>query len=111
MEYCQAVVLSVTDEVGVRTIVDSLLESSRSDNAALRRSATALLCAFCGQTRANYTQHVPQLLRGIIHLYADSDQGVLVMSCEALAAVFKVFVTLVFIFFVAISYCSLLLTS
>ncbi|KAJ1530782.1 hypothetical protein ONE63_005633 [Megalurothrips usitatus] len=89
MEYCQAVVLSVTDEVGVRTIVDSLLESSRSENAACRRSATALLCAFCGQTRANYTQHVPQLLRGIIHLYADTDQGVLVMSCEALAAVFK----------------------
>lgn len=89
MEYCQAVVLSVTDEVGVRTIVDSLLESSRSENAACRRSATALLCAFCGQTRANYTQHVPQLLRGIIHLYADSDQGVLVMSCEALTAVFK----------------------
>ncbi|KAE8739724.1 hypothetical protein FOCC_FOCC014768 [Frankliniella occidentalis] len=89
MEYCQAVVLSVSDEVGVRTIVDSLLESSRSEKADLRRSATALLCAFCGQTRANYTQHVPQLLRGIIHLYADSDHGVLVMSCEALAAVFK----------------------
>ena len=89
LEYCQAVVLSVTDEVGVRTIMDHLLESSRSENVNVRRSAAALLCAFCSQTRANYSQHVPALLRGLIHLFTDSDRGVLQMSWEALSSVTK----------------------
>lgn len=89
LEYCQAVVLSVTDEAGVRTIMDQLMENTRSDQVELRKSATTLLCAFCANTRADYSQYVPQLLRGLIHLFTDTDGEVLMMSWEALSAVTK----------------------
>lgn len=89
LEYCQAVVLSVTDEAGVRTLMDLLMEATRSDKVEVRRSAATLLCAFCSHTRADYSQYVPQLLRGLIHLFTDQDKEVLQMSWEALNAVSK----------------------
>lgn len=85
--------LSVTDEVGMRTVVDTLLESTRNENADQRRAAATLLCAFCANSKAQYTNHVPQLLRGLIHLCTDSDRDVLHMSWEALNATTKVGVT------------------
>uniref|UniRef100_A0A6P7FRK7 EIF-2-alpha kinase activator GCN1-like n=1 Tax=Diabrotica virgifera virgifera TaxID=50390 RepID=A0A6P7FRK7_DIAVI len=90
MEYCQAVVLSVVDEVGIRTVIDTLLENTRNENADQRRAAATLLCGFCANSKAQYTSHVPQLLRGLIHLCIDSDREVLQMSWEALNAVTKV---------------------
>lgn len=89
LEFCQSVVLSVVDEVGVRTIIDTMLENSRNENADQRRAAAILLCAFCANSKAQYTAHVPQLLRGLIHLCTDSDKDVLQMSWEALTAVTK----------------------
>ncbi|XP_076236761.1 lethal (3) 80Fj [Calliopsis andreniformis] len=89
LEYCQAVILSVTDEVGVRTVMDQLMEATRADDPSRRRSAATLLCAFCRDTRADYSQYVPQLLRGLIHLFTDDDKDVLQMSWEALTAVTK----------------------
>ncbi|KMQ96025.1 translational activator gcn1 [Lasius niger] len=89
LEYCQAVVLSVTDEVGVRTVMDQLMEATRAEDLSKRRSAATLLCAFCRDTRADYSQYVPQLLRGLIHLFTDEDRDVLQMSWEALTAVTK----------------------
>ncbi|KAL1132575.1 hypothetical protein AAG570_010527, partial [Ranatra chinensis] len=89
LEYCQTVVLSVSDEVGIRAIVDHLLEVGRCEKVESRRAAATLLCAFCTHTRADYSQHVPQLLRGLIHLFTDTDQTVLQMSWDALSAVTK----------------------
>jgi len=88
-EYCQAVILSVHDDVGIRTIMDQLMEGTRSDNINARKSATTLLCGFCANTKADYSQYVPQLLRGLIHLFTDEDNEVLTMSWEALSAVTK----------------------
>lgn len=82
--------LSVVDEVGIRAIMDQLMEVTRSDKVETRRAAVTLLCAFCSHTRADYSQYVPQLLRGLIHLFTDSDREVLQMSWEALNAVTKV---------------------
>lgn len=90
LEYCQAVILSVTDESGVRTVMDQLMDATKSDNIAKRRSAATLLCVFCRDTKADYSQYVPQLLRGLIHLFTDEDKDVLQMSWEALYAVTKV---------------------
>lgn len=90
LEYCQAVVLSVTEDAGVRAIMDQLMEVARSDDVGLRRAACTLLCAFCSHTKADYSQYVPQLLRGLIHLLIDSDPQVLQISWEALNAVTKV---------------------
>ncbi|XP_057670075.1 eIF-2-alpha kinase activator GCN1 [Diorhabda carinulata] len=89
LEYCQAVVLSVVDEVGIRTVIDTLLENTRNENADQRRAAATLLCGFCANSKAQYISYVPQLLRGLIHLGIDSDKEVLQMSWEALNAVTK----------------------
>uniref|UniRef100_A0A1B6CCQ0 TOG domain-containing protein n=1 Tax=Clastoptera arizonana TaxID=38151 RepID=A0A1B6CCQ0_9HEMI len=89
LEYCQTVVLSVVDEVGIRAIMDQLMEVTKSEKVETRRAAVTLLCAFCSNTRADYKQYVPQLLRGLIHLFTDTDREVLQMSWEALYAVSK----------------------
>lgn len=89
LEYCRGVVLSVSDEAGVRAVMDALLEGSRSPNAPQRRAAATLLAAFCSHTRADYKHYIPQLLRGLIHLFGDSDNDVLLMAWEALQAVTK----------------------
>jgi hypothetical protein len=70
--------------------MDQLMESTRSDKLEVRRSAVTLLCAFCRHTHADYSQYVPQLLRGLIHLFTDSNPDVLQMAWEALSAVTKV---------------------
>lgn len=88
-EYCQAVVLSVSDEVGIRIIMDILMDSTKSDDINTRRSAAILLCAFCTHSPGDYSQYVPQLLRGLLRLLADNDKDVLIRSWEALSAVTK----------------------
>uniref|UniRef100_A0A1S4L777 TOG domain-containing protein n=1 Tax=Ixodes scapularis TaxID=6945 RepID=A0A1S4L777_IXOSC len=87
LEYCQAVVLSVGDEAGVRTVVEQLLEGARQRSQ--RRGAVALLCAFCSHTKAPLGPHVPQLLRELLRLFTDTDRHVLQLAGEALAAVTK----------------------
>ncbi|CAN8015116.1 unnamed protein product [Ixodes persulcatus] len=87
LEYCQAVVLSVVDEAGVRTVVEQLLEGARQRGQ--RRGAVALLCAFCSHTKAPLGPHVPQLLRELLRLFTDTDRHVLQLAGEALAAVTK----------------------
>ncbi|XP_011307361.1 translational activator GCN1 [Fopius arisanus] len=89
LEYCQTVVLSITDEAGVRTVMDQLMEATKSEDVSRRRGAATLLCAFCRDSRADYSQYVPQLLRGLIHLFTDDDKEVLQKSWEALSAVTK----------------------
>jgi len=83
LEYCRAVVLSVTDEVDVRTVMDQLMEAARAKDLSKGRSAATLLCVFCRDTRADCSQYEPQLLRGLIHLFTDEDRDVLQMSWKA----------------------------
>uniref|UniRef100_A0A2R5LKZ7 Putative translational activator gcn1 pediculus us corporis translational activator gcn1 n=1 Tax=Ornithodoros turicata TaxID=34597 RepID=A0A2R5LKZ7_9ACAR len=87
LEYCQEVVLSVSEEAGVRCLVDQLLEGARQQST--RRAAVALLCAFCSHTKADLGPHVQQILRDLLLLFTDSDPHVLQLSAEALAAVTK----------------------
>ena len=75
--YCQSVILSVTEPAGVRVVIDELLEATRAGSVPRRRAAAALLASFCGQTRADYEQHVSQLLRGLTHLFIDQDDKLL----------------------------------
>uniref|UniRef100_A0AAG5CZ96 TOG domain-containing protein n=1 Tax=Anopheles atroparvus TaxID=41427 RepID=A0AAG5CZ96_ANOAO len=89
LEYCQAVILSVSDEVGIRTIMDTVMESTKSDTLDTRKAAATLLCAFCTHSPGDYSQYVPQLLRGLLRLLADGDRDVLQRSWDALSAVTK----------------------
>ncbi|XP_053693190.1 eIF-2-alpha kinase activator GCN1 [Sabethes cyaneus] len=89
LEYCQAVILSVSDEVGIRTIMDTVMESTKSENPETRKAAATLLCAFCTHSPGDYSQYVPQLLRGLLRLLADSDRDILQRAWDALNAVTK----------------------
>lgn len=89
LEYCQTVVLSVSDDAGIRTIMDTLMASAKSDNISTRKSSASLLSAFCIHTPGNYSQYVPQLLRCLLRLLADNDRDILQRSWEALNAVVK----------------------
>lgn len=83
-------ILSVVDDVGIRTVIDTMLQNTKTENADQRRAAATLLCAFCANSKAQYAAHVPQLLRGLIYLMTDSDRDVLQRAWEALNAVTKV---------------------
>ncbi|KAH1001345.1 eIF-2-alpha kinase activator GCN1-like isoform X2 [Dendroctonus ponderosae] len=89
LEYCQAVILSVVDDVGIRTVIDTMLQNTKTEDADQRRAAATLLCAFCANSKAQYAAHVPQLLRGLIFLMTDNDRDVLQRAWEALNAVTK----------------------
>ncbi|XP_034131444.1 eIF-2-alpha kinase activator GCN1 [Drosophila guanche] len=89
LDYCQTVILSVTDEVGIRTIMDTLLISANSDDLCTRKSSASLLSAFCIHSPGDYSQYIPQLLRCLLRLMADHDKDILQKSWEALNAVIK----------------------
>ncbi|GFU29456.1 eIF-2-alpha kinase activator GCN1 [Nephila pilipes] len=89
LEYCQTVVLAATDDLGVRTIIDHLLEATRSEDPLRRHAAVALLLAYCCQRKVDISQHVPQLIRGLIRMFTDHDKKILQISWEALNAVTK----------------------
>lgn len=76
LDYCQAVILSVSDEGGIRIVVDTLLEAAKSDHLETKKAAAQLLCAFCTHSPGDYSQYVPQLLRGLLKLLADQDRDV-----------------------------------
>lgn len=62
----------------------------RNKNTKTSRSAVALLLAFCSNTRANYTDYAPQLIRGLIQLLVSPDDQTLHNAWDALSAVTKV---------------------
>ncbi|KAB7504018.1 eIF-2-alpha kinase activator GCN1 [Armadillidium nasatum] len=87
--HCQEVILAVNDDMGVNTIVDEFLTYSKSKNTETSRAAVSLLYAFCSNTRADYSDYAPQLIRGLIQLLVSSDQVTLQTAWEALNAVTK----------------------
>ncbi|XP_029194337.2 eIF-2-alpha kinase activator GCN1-like [Acropora millepora] len=89
LEGASSLVLSVEDDVGIRTIVDELMSTSKHPEAGMRRASISLLYTFCEKTDADYSQFIPTLFRGIIYLMNDSDELVVDMSWNALNAVTK----------------------
>ncbi|CAH0604472.1 unnamed protein product [Chrysodeixis includens] len=86
LDHCRDALLPVVDPPGVRSIIDTLLETIRTSEGDKHCAAASLLCAFVSHTRADLTPHVPQLIRGLILLFADDDHDVLLMAWEALSA-------------------------
>lgn len=88
-EYCQLVVLAVSDDAGIRTVIDTLMETSKSNQLEMRKAAATLLCAFCSNCSGDYSTYIAQLLNGLMRLLAEQDKEILVRSWEALNAVTK----------------------
>lgn len=89
LEYCRNVVLSVEDEVGVRTIMEELLNAARSDEPATCRASVNILQSFCENTKVDFSEFLPQLYRGLIGLFVRPEQEVLLASWECLNAITK----------------------
>jgi hypothetical protein len=88
LEYCQSVILAVNDDIGVRTIVDYLLDGSKSTDVNVRRAAVMLITAYSQQAR-NITPYVSQLLRGLIFLFTVKNESVLSVVWEAINSITK----------------------
>ncbi|XP_068678677.1 stalled ribosome sensor GCN1-like [Montipora foliosa] len=89
LEGASSLVLCVGDDVGVRTIMDELMATSKHSTAGMRRASISLLYIFCERTKADYSQFIPSLFRVIIQLMNDSDELVVDISWNALNAVTK----------------------
>ena len=90
VEYCQSVVHSISDDLGVRTVIEELMSASTHQKAASRCAAVLVLQAFCDQTRTDYAEYIPSLFRGLMRLLTDQDSRVVASSWDCLSAVTKV---------------------
>ncbi|KAK1156554.1 hypothetical protein AOXY_G25541 [Acipenser oxyrinchus oxyrinchus] len=86
---CQAVILSVEDEVGQRIIIEDLLEASRNSDVGMRRAAATLLNGYVSKTKADYSAHTRSLVSGLVRLFNDGDSAVLNESWDALSSITK----------------------
>ncbi|KAM4051160.1 stalled ribosome sensor GCN1 isoform 1-T1 [Anomaloglossus baeobatrachus] len=86
---CQAVILSVEDDVGQRIVIDDLLEATRSSDVGMRQAAVIILHIYCAKTKADYSTHLRSLISGLIRLFNDTNSVVLNESWDALNAITK----------------------
>ena len=56
---------------------------------AKQRAAVTLLATFCKDTKCDFSQYVPQLMRSLIMLFTSQDEVVLTQSWNALSYVTK----------------------
>ncbi|ODN04906.1 Translational activator GCN1 [Orchesella cincta] len=89
LENCNRIILTVTDDVAVRLLIDDLLDNTKSENQQLKRSAVTLLSVFCVHSKADLSAYVAQLLRGLISLMTETDDVILNLVADAVAAVIK----------------------
>ncbi|GAB1604654.1 hypothetical protein Ahia01_000746900 [Argonauta hians] len=91
LDYCESVVLSVSDDHGVNTILTELLSSANSPASSPETccAAVSILRVFCGKTKADYSACCSQLLRTIIALFTHEDGRVLLAAWKCLDAVAK----------------------
>ncbi|KAM9331114.1 stalled ribosome sensor GCN1 isoform 2-T2 [Gastrophryne carolinensis] len=86
---CQAVILSVEDDVGQRIVIDDLLEATRSSDVGMRQAAVIILNTYCAKTKADYSAHIRSLMSGLMRLFNDTNSVVLNESWDALNAITK----------------------
>ena len=104
LEFAEAVVLSVSDDesdLGISIVMEELMSASnfkrdegnrpKVDEASLgkQRAAITLLASFCKDTKCDFSQYVPQLIRTLILLFTSQDPVVLNQSWNALNSVTK----------------------
>merc|ERR1719266_100114 len=104
LELAEAVVLSVSDDdsdIGVSCIMEELLTAAnfkrdehnrpKNDEGTLtkQRAAITLLASFCKDTKCDFSQYVPQLIRTLILLFTSQDQIVLNQAWNGLNSVTK----------------------
>ncbi|XP_053558036.1 eIF-2-alpha kinase activator GCN1 [Bombina bombina] len=86
---CQAVILSVEDDVGQRIVIDDLLEATRSSDVGMRQAAAIILNMYCAKTKGDYSAHLKSLVSGLLRLFNDNHSVVLNESWDALNSITK----------------------
>ncbi|XP_026072938.1 eIF-2-alpha kinase activator GCN1-like [Carassius auratus] len=86
---CQAVILSVEDEVGQRIIIEDLLEATRGADAGLRQASVTILNGYFSRTRLDYSAHTRVLLSGLMRLMNDPNPEVLNQSWDTISSITK----------------------
>ncbi|CAG5130066.1 unnamed protein product, partial [Candidula unifasciata] len=90
LDYCKSVVLSVEDELGVRTVMEDLLSViTHNTDAPVCTAAVLILNTFCAHTEADVSEYLPQLFRGLIGLLARNDEKLLLAAWNCLDAITK----------------------
>ncbi|XP_059138605.1 stalled ribosome sensor GCN1-like isoform X2 [Physella acuta] len=90
LDYCKSVVLSVEDDLGVRTVMEDLLSVvTHNSDAPVSTAAVLILNMFCANTSADVTEYLPQLFRGLIGIFARSDERLLLSAWNCLDAITK----------------------
>ena len=77
------------DAIGISTVMDELFAGCKAKHLDLRRAAVTLLHAFCAESKADYSQYVPQLIRTLVLMFTEEDPVVLSQAWNALSAVTK----------------------
>jgi hypothetical protein len=65
------------------------LEACKSKQFEIKKASASLLSAFCISSPGDYSNHIIQLLHGLMLLLAEQDKEILVRAWEALNAVTK----------------------
>ncbi|KAK3760896.1 hypothetical protein RRG08_042111 [Elysia crispata] len=90
LEYCKSVVLSVEDEMGVRTIMEDLLSVvTHNTDAPVCTAGVLILHTFCANTTEDVSDYLPQLFRGLIGLFARTDERLILSAWNCLDAIAK----------------------
>ncbi|KAH9524200.1 translational activator of GCN4 [Bulinus truncatus] len=90
LDYCKSVVLSVEDDLGVRTVMEDLLSViTHNSDAAVCTAAVLILNMFCANSSDVVTEYFPQLFRGLIGLFVRSDERLLLAGWNCLDAITK----------------------
>jgi HEAT repeat protein len=98
---CESLLLSIHDPDGVRTIVNELLHylthnqgtlgPNKTDNANTivndKLAVLDMLNWFCAKTKADYTNHVDDLIRTLLNLFADPNDSIVLKAWDCLNSV------------------------
>lgn len=87
---CENVLLSIEDELGVRLVIEDLLDCCKNSGKGNRRPGILLLSNFLAKTKAELNPHVGTLLRALILLMTDTDEVVISSTADAIVSIVKV---------------------
>ena len=92
MQYCKSVVLSLHNDAAIRITMEAMIGGANNTELppATRVAFLKLLHVFCEQSKADLTEFIPQLLRSLIHLAIETNEGIINTAWDCLNSVVKV---------------------
>jgi hypothetical protein len=87
---CELLLLSINDPEGIRTIVNELMTHATVDEKiSTKSSALDMLYWFCSKTKADYSYHIDELVRGLMILLIDKNESILIKAWDCLNSIIE----------------------